>query len=204
MWGWRTTVRSARPDWSSVWKRLLRSISPKDPRDSLKDSKRPLMILNLAQRPLGKGSTHWMGTRPNTAQVKIKINDHHHITINIIIRRYIWRWAKWDCLSHDAFHCSKFSRTKPFPTRREIHPNNFVGAVGWSMFYVNFIVCISAAINAGTSVPFILLPQWDVLTQSWPLWLISCCRWRQSTPLSRCPVLPSVGQQLTKIGPFVD
>ena len=70
------------------------------------------------------------------------------MTINII-RRYIWRWAKWDCLTHDAFHCSKFSRTKPFPTRREIHPNNFVGAVGWSMFYVNFIVCISGCYQCG-------------------------------------------------------
>ena len=37
MWGWRTTVRSARPDWSSVWKRLLRLILPKAPRDSLKE-----------------------------------------------------------------------------------------------------------------------------------------------------------------------
>ena len=47
-----------------------------------------------------------------------------------IIRRYIWRWARKDCLSHDAFHCSKFSKTKPFPTRRILQPNNFVGAVG--------------------------------------------------------------------------
>jgi len=86
LWGWRTTVRSARPDWSSVWKRLLR-----DP---------------LARAP----RTEWGQDQT-------------------LLRRYIWRWAKWDCLTHDAFHCSKFSRTKPFPTRREIHPNNFVGAV---------------------------------------------------------------------------
>ena len=47
-----------------------------------------------------------------------------------IVRRYIWRWARKDCLSHDAFHCSKFSNTKPFPTKRTLQPNNFVGAVG--------------------------------------------------------------------------
>ena len=50
-----------------------------------------------------------------------------------MIRRYIWRWARKDCLSHDAFHCSKFSKTKAFPTRRGLQANNFVGAVGCPM-----------------------------------------------------------------------
>lgn len=52
--------------------------------------------------------------------------------VTTIVRRYIWRWARKDCLSHDAFHCSKFSKTKPFPTKRILQPNNFVGAVGLS------------------------------------------------------------------------
>ena len=55
----------------------------------------------------------------------------------IITRRYIWRWARKDCLSHDSFHCSKFSKTKPFPTRRILQPNNFVGAVGFQQIQLS-------------------------------------------------------------------
>lgn len=84
MWGWK--ARGTRPDWDSVWKRLLR-----DP---------------LARAP----RSEW----------------GHDQTL---LRRYIWRWARKDCLSHDAFHCSKFSKTKAFPTRRGLQANNFVGAV---------------------------------------------------------------------------
>lgn len=85
MWGWRRATRT-RPDWDSVWKRLLRDPLAKAPR------------------------SEW----------------GHDQTL---LRRYIWRWARKDCLSHDAFHCSKFSKTKPFPTKRILQPNNFVGAV---------------------------------------------------------------------------
>ena len=45
------------------------------------------------------------------------------------LRRYVWRWAKKDAISHDSYHCKKFSNTKHFPTRREEAPNNFVGSV---------------------------------------------------------------------------
>ena len=45
------------------------------------------------------------------------------------LRRYVWRWAKRDVLSHDSFHCKKFSNTRAFPTQREEGENNFVGAV---------------------------------------------------------------------------
>ena len=45
------------------------------------------------------------------------------------LRRYVWRWAKKDAISHDSYHCKKFSNTKPFPTQREASPNNFVGSV---------------------------------------------------------------------------
>ena len=45
------------------------------------------------------------------------------------LRKYVWRWAKKDTLSHDSYHCKKFSNTKPFPTRRKSDLNNFVGAV---------------------------------------------------------------------------
>jgi hypothetical protein len=45
------------------------------------------------------------------------------------LRRYVWRWAKKDAICHDSYHCKKFSNTKPFPTRRQEIPNNFIGSV---------------------------------------------------------------------------
>ena len=45
------------------------------------------------------------------------------------LTRYIWPWARWSSLSHDSYSCMKFPNTKPFPTRRETGPNNFVAAV---------------------------------------------------------------------------
>ena len=38
-------------------------------------------------------------------------------------------WAKWNALSHDSYTCTQFPRTSPFPTEREMGPNNFVASV---------------------------------------------------------------------------
>ena len=46
------------------------------------------------------------------------------------IFRYIWPWGKWSAVSHDAYTCINFPRTRPFPTQREFNvPNNFVASV---------------------------------------------------------------------------
>ena len=45
------------------------------------------------------------------------------------LNRYIWPWARLSSLSHDSYSCNKFPNTRPFPTRRESGPNNFVAAV---------------------------------------------------------------------------
>lgn len=45
------------------------------------------------------------------------------------LKRYIWPWAKWTAVSHDAYFCKQFPRTTPFPTRRKNSTNNFVAAI---------------------------------------------------------------------------
>lgn len=46
------------------------------------------------------------------------------------LKRYIWPWGKWSAVSHDAYTCINFPRTRPFPTQREFNvPNNFVASV---------------------------------------------------------------------------
>lgn len=45
------------------------------------------------------------------------------------LKRYIWPWAKWSAISHDAYFCRQFPRTSPFPTRRKNDTNNFVAAI---------------------------------------------------------------------------
>ena len=52
--------------------------------------------------------------------------------------RYVWPWAENEAIGHDSYYCLKYNtnNTKPFPTTREIGPNNFVGAPvtsKWSM-----------------------------------------------------------------------
>ena len=42
--------------------------------------------------------------------------------------RYVWPWAEDIALSHDAYFCKKFPKSRPFPTRRKNVPNNFVGS----------------------------------------------------------------------------
>ena len=45
------------------------------------------------------------------------------------LNRYIWPWARLSSLSHDSYSCTKYPNTRPFPTRREPGPNNFVASV---------------------------------------------------------------------------
>ena len=45
------------------------------------------------------------------------------------LKRYIWPWGKWSSVSHDAYNCQRFPRTRAFPTRRKIEVNNFVASV---------------------------------------------------------------------------
>jgi len=53
------------------------------------------------------------------------INDADQDFLN----KYVWLWAKWDAVQHDSYFCKKFSRTRPFPTRRKNETNNFIGSV---------------------------------------------------------------------------
>ena len=54
----------------------------------------------------------------------------HVVNVIDVIFRYIWPWGKWNAVSHDAYTCLQFPRTRPFPTRRvENQVSNFVAAV---------------------------------------------------------------------------
>ena len=52
------------------------------------------------------------------------------IILYYFIGRYVWPWAEKDSIGHDSYYCLKYNHnTKPFPTKRKIGPNNFVGAI---------------------------------------------------------------------------
>ena len=42
--------------------------------------------------------------------------------------RYVWPWAEKESIGHDSYFCRKYKNTKPFPTKRNNGPNNFVAA----------------------------------------------------------------------------
>ena len=43
--------------------------------------------------------------------------------------RYVWPWAIRNSICHDAYSCSNFPNTSPFPTERKLETNNYVGAI---------------------------------------------------------------------------
>ena len=48
--------------------------------------------------------------------------------------RYIWPWAENESLGHDSYYCQQYKNTKPFPTKRQLGPNNYVAAVpAWNI-----------------------------------------------------------------------
>ena len=62
--------------------------------------------------------------------------------------RYVWPWAENEAIGHDSYYCLKYNtnNTKPFPTTREIGPNNFVGApVMTEWFMENKVRCSCCA-----------------------------------------------------------
>ncbi len=71
----------------------------------------------------------------------------------ICLSGYVWRWAKRVALSHDSYNCHKFSRTSPFPTRRE-----GMGRVG---NYVGSVVSLNATLGAtpGSECPVKCRPE---------------------------------------------
>ena len=48
--------------------------------------------------------------------------------LKLCCSRYVWPWAIKDSIGHDAYYCQKYNNTKPFPTKRKIGANNFVGS----------------------------------------------------------------------------
>ena len=46
--------------------------------------------------------------------------------------RHVWPWAKMDAIQHDSYHCQKYLNSEPFPTQRNIGPNNFIGSANKS------------------------------------------------------------------------
>merc|ERR1712152_58468 len=58
--------------------------------------------------------------------------------------KYVWSWAEKDSIGHDSFHCQKYQNTKPFPTQRDVGPNNFVGSnvcQNWTLTFPCPISC---------------------------------------------------------------
>ena len=46
------------------------------------------------------------------------------------LKKYIWPWGKWSAVSHDAYTCANFPRTRAFPTQRDVtKTSNFVASV---------------------------------------------------------------------------
>ena len=39
-------------------------------------------------------------------------------TDQTLLETYIWPWAKFVVLQHDAFSCQKYSKSRPWPTKR--------------------------------------------------------------------------------------
>ncbi|TRY79883.1 hypothetical protein TCAL_05108, partial [Tigriopus californicus] len=46
----------------------------------------------------------------------------------VILRRYVWPWARRSSIQHDSYFCRDYRGTIPFPTEREMSVNNFVAA----------------------------------------------------------------------------
>ena len=57
----------------------------------------------------------------------------------VCLGHYVWPWAKRKIMQHDSYSCHKYSRTRPFPTRR------VPGAVG---NYVGSVVAVNATLEA--------------------------------------------------------
>ena len=45
------------------------------------------------------------------------------------ISRYVWPWIEKVSMAHDAYSCTDFPNTRPFPTQRKQDINNHVGSV---------------------------------------------------------------------------
>ncbi|TRY79599.1 hypothetical protein TCAL_05903 [Tigriopus californicus] len=45
------------------------------------------------------------------------------------LKRYLWPWGKWNAITHDSYTCLQFPRTSPFPTQRQMRPNNYIASV---------------------------------------------------------------------------
>ena len=201
MWGWRTTVRSARPDWSSVWKRLLRLILPKAPRDSLKEiiydlepcTETPWQGLHALN---GDKTKHCSGQNQNRRSSPY--HHQHHQAVHLAV-------GQVGLPEPRRVPLFQVLEDKTVPHQEGDSPKQLC----WRGRLVN-VPCLFFSVHLWLlsmrrhPCPLFFCRSETSWHSLWPLWLISCCRWRQSTPLSRCPVLPSVGQQLTKIGNFVD
>ena len=44
------------------------------------------------------------------------------------LRWYVWPWAVYNSISHDAYYCQDYPNTTPFPTERKIELFNYVSA----------------------------------------------------------------------------
>ena len=49
---------------------------------------------------------------------KIQISYLFSSSDQALLETYIWPWAKFIVLQHDAFSCQKYSKSRPWPTKR--------------------------------------------------------------------------------------
>ena len=62
--------------------------------------------------------------RPTTYQKLTSVGSDDQA----LLERYIWPLFGPLALQHDSYTCTQFAKSHPWPSRREVTPNNFVGA----------------------------------------------------------------------------